>query len=80
METGLLLYDSRAERWSIIDAKGQQVRELHCGDTIRVRNIVDGDAAPWETARIELYGDDWWYLVDDYGNESDDFELLEVLL
>lgn len=79
METGLLHYDSRAERWAVIDARGQEIRKLHCGDTLQVRNIAD-DSAAWKPVRIEITMGDWWYVVDEYGHESDDFELLEVRL
>ena len=74
---GQFLFDQVGQRWVVIRG-GVEVRELHCGDVLRVRECAD-EAADWLSARMEMDGDGMWYLVTDAG-DRDDFELLYVLI
>jgi len=78
MEIGHMVYDAGRGRWTVVGAGGVELRELHCGDTLTVRDVSDdGD---WFNVRMELDGDDWWYMVTEAGAERDDFELMDVRL
>lgn len=77
--TGRFVYDAGRECWTVVDSKGHELRELHCGDVLTVRDCSDEDAG-WLSVRVELDGSGWWYMVTDAGAERDDFELMDVQL
>lgn len=77
MNIGRFEYDSDRERWTVVDGDGEELLELHCGDTIVVRDMDDGD---WFRVRIELDNHMLWYIIMEDGQERDDFELLDVQL
>lgn len=75
---GRFEYDAGRERWSVVDADGVEVRELHCGDVAEVRHWHDG--VLWHSVRVELDARGMWYMVTGDGEERDDFDVLDVLI
>lgn len=55
---GTLSYNQVSDRF-IITKQGEEVRELHCGDTLTV--LVSDNPDNWVSTRIEY--SDAWYLV-----------------